>query len=39
MRWLRNLFFRSHAQFDLAEEIEQHIAERTAVLIERGHDL
>ena len=36
MGWLRNLFFRSHAQSDLAEEIEQHIAERTAALIERG---
>ena len=36
MRWLRNLFFRKHANDDLAEEIEQHIAERTAVLIERG---
>jgi hypothetical protein len=36
MRWLRNLVFRKHANDDLAEEIEQHIAERTAVLIERG---
>jgi predicted permease len=38
MGWLRNLFFRSHAQSDLAEEIEQHIAERTAALIERGRN-
>ena len=38
MRWLRNLFFRSHAQSDLAEEIREHIAERTAALIERGRN-
>jgi putative ABC transport system permease protein len=36
MRWLRNLFFRRHANDDLAEEIEQHIAERIAALIQRG---
>ena len=35
---LRNLFFRKHAHDDLAEEIEQHIAERTAALIERGRN-
>jgi hypothetical protein len=36
MSWLRNLVFRKHAKDDLSEEIEQHISERTAALIERG---
>src|SRR6201990_313200 len=36
MRWLRNLVFRKHANDDLADEIEQHIAERAAALIQRG---
>ena len=38
MSWLRNLVFRTHAKDDLSEEIEQHISERTAALIERGRD-
>jgi predicted permease len=38
MSWLRNLAFRKHAKDDLSEEIEQHIAERTAALVERGRN-
>jgi putative ABC transport system permease protein len=38
MHWLRNLFFRKRANDDLAEEMEQHMAERTAALIEQGRD-
>jgi predicted permease len=38
MHWLRNLFFRKQANDDLAEEIEEHIAESTTALIEQGRD-
>jgi hypothetical protein len=38
MSWLRNLFCRKHANDDLAEEIREHMAERTAALIEQGRD-
>ncbi len=38
MRWLRNLFFRKHANDDLAEEIRVHMTERTAALIEQGRN-
>jgi predicted permease len=36
MHWLRNLLFRKHANDDLAEEMREHMAERTAALIEQG---
>jgi predicted permease len=36
--WLRNLLFRKRANDDLAEEIREHMAERTAALIEQGRD-
>jgi predicted permease len=36
MSWLRNLGFRKRAQADLQEEIQQHVSERTAALIEQG---
>ncbi len=38
MSWLRNLLFRKHADDDLAEEIRQHIAERTEALIAQGRN-
>lgn len=38
MHWLRNLFFRSQAQSDLAEEMREHMAERTAALIQQGRN-
>ena len=38
MHWLRNLLFRKHAHDDLAEEMREHMAERTAALIEQGRD-
>jgi predicted permease len=38
MLWLRKLIFRNRANDDLDEEIQQHIAERTAALIEQGRD-
>lgn len=38
MSWLRNLSFRTHSNDDLAEEIREHIAERTAALIEQGRE-
>lgn len=38
MHWFRNRVFRKHANDDLAEEIEQHIAERTGSLIAQGRD-
>jgi hypothetical protein len=36
MSWLRDLLFRKHANDDLAEEMREHMAERTAALIEQG---
>jgi predicted permease len=38
MHWLRNLLFRKHANDDLAEEMREHMAERTAAFIEQGRD-
>ncbi len=38
MHWLRNLLFRKHVNDDLAEEIREHMAERTAALIAQGRD-
>ena len=38
MRWLRNLFFRKRVDDDLAEEIREHMAERTAALMAQGRD-
>ena len=35
---LRKLIFRKHADDDLDEEIQQHMAERTAALIEQGRN-
>jgi putative ABC transport system permease protein len=36
MHWLRNRVFRKHVHDDLAEEMREHMAERTAALIEQG---
>ena len=38
MHWLRNLLFRKRVDDDLAEEIREHMAERTAALIAQGRD-
>jgi hypothetical protein len=38
MHWLRNLLFRKHVDDDLAEEMREHMAERTAALIAQGRD-